>query len=782
MPGTIHDLVWNEPANLIHAVGDARDGGFTVYVVEPHGNSVFIDVPLPDTPRRVLADTQPQRPDDDRSELLAITAEGAVSSVGIGQNAFGWRIPGVLLGALTAALLYLLARVLFARRSVGLIAAVLIVAEGMLFANSRIAMNDVYVTAFIVLAVLLFVPLYLAPRRPWTALLILVAVGLALGLALASKWVALYAIGGLGLLVLLRSGLGRVVAVLGMIGLTAVLGALAIRPTASDDPSHNGTFLILMLILTGLLTAGIVRRPIAWTRTEVGLVVALPIVAGLALAIAGRPLPGGLLVGAGVVALLVAIVATLRSHGPFSSARPAPDGSTSGWLRPDWLLGIPWLFTLLALVGIPIVVYIISYAPWIELGNQWGLPLIGSLPGLPGSSDGGRTLADLTVSMYQYHDNLRAEHAASSPWWAWPLDLKPVWFFQERYAGPTTGLIYDAGNLVVFWLGIAGMGFAAVAAWRRHSLALAVVVILWAALWLPWARIDRAAFQYHVYASLPFLVLALAYFLAELWHGASLRVWFLARAAAALAILGIPLLWLFRTPLCILAGTAVAHPDGAACASQVNRTAQVSEAGLSALVVAAVGASVAAFVGWRMARADGDRSRGDGGSFGGAVGLAALVVVALMTLGGVMLAFLFLDSASPTALTLSSDVLALMGLAVMAVPAWLVMRARDARRFVLGVLAVAMLWLLLWYPNISGLPLPSDFASLYQGLLPTWNWDFQFAVNTDPAGEGGLIDLSTFLIGGVTVVFVIGVGVVARLWGRSSGTAPGGDSPTAITS
>ena len=57
-------------------------------------------------------------------------------------------------------------------------------------------------------------------------------------------------------------------------------------------------------------------------------------------------------------------------------------------------------------------------------------------------------------------------------------------------------------------------------------------------------------------------------------------------------------------------------------------------------------------------------------------------------------------------------------------------RARDSRRFVLGVLAAALLWLLLWYPNISGLPLPAAFASLYQFLLPTWNWAFQFAVNT----------------------------------------------------
>ena len=49
----------------------------------------------------------------------------------------------------------------------------------------------------------------------------------------------------------------------------------------------------------------------------------------------------------------------------------------------------------------------------------------------------------------------------------------------------------------------------------------ALIVVGFAAQWIPWARIDRAAFQYHYYTALPFLVIALAYFLAELWHGAS---------------------------------------------------------------------------------------------------------------------------------------------------------------------------------------------------------------------------------------------------------------------
>ncbi|MEZ4596131.1 MAG: phospholipid carrier-dependent glycosyltransferase [Chloroflexota bacterium] len=76
-------------------------------------------------------------------------------------------------------------------------AAALALAEGMLFANPRIAMNDVYVTGFLVLAAALFAPVWLGVwRRWWQVALVVPLVGLLLGLALASKWVAAYAIGG----------------------------------------------------------------------------------------------------------------------------------------------------------------------------------------------------------------------------------------------------------------------------------------------------------------------------------------------------------------------------------------------------------------------------------------------------------------------------------------------------------------------------------------------------------------------------------------------------------
>ena len=72
-------------------------------------------------------------------------------------------------------------------------------------------------------------------------------------------------------------------------------------------------------------------------------------------------------------------------------------------------------------------VYVVSYLPWVALGNQ----LVAGFP----AGNAGQTLLDLTRSMYDYHDELRVTHAASSPWWAWMLDLKPVWMYLGDMAG-----------------------------------------------------------------------------------------------------------------------------------------------------------------------------------------------------------------------------------------------------------------------------------------------------------------------------------------------------------
>ena len=190
--------------------------------------------------------------------------------------------------------------------------------------------------------------------------------------------------------------------------------------------------------------------------------------------------------------------------------------------------------------------------------------------------------------MYRYHNGLTEAHPASSPWWAWPLNLKPVWFYQEGLAAGTAAAIYDAGNLVIWWVSAPAMVWVSVMAFRRRSLALTLIAVGFAAQWIPWARIDRAAFQYHYYTALPFVVLALAYFVAELWHGASRATWRFARLVGAAAIVLPAAMWLFSRPLCAIVGVESVNPGSQACPAVIPEFVLTARtAGLA--VVAGVG-------------------------------------------------------------------------------------------------------------------------------------------------------------------------------------------------
>ncbi|HEY8238027.1 MAG TPA: phospholipid carrier-dependent glycosyltransferase, partial [Candidatus Limnocylindrales bacterium] len=196
-------------ARMVHVEGSVPEtagGGFglsgppgadTIYVIEPHGSTVgkpdmiYADAPLPFVPAVIVMDDNQKYPSSDRQQLLAFDAGGSVASVEIGRHAYAWRVPGVIAGVLMAMFLYVLARLLFKRRDVAVLLGVIVLLDGMLFAQSRIGMNDSYVGLGIVGAYTIFAALWLKPgnsRRHWIAFALGVPlIGAFLGFALASK-------------------------------------------------------------------------------------------------------------------------------------------------------------------------------------------------------------------------------------------------------------------------------------------------------------------------------------------------------------------------------------------------------------------------------------------------------------------------------------------------------------------------------------------------------------------------------------------------------------------
>ena len=811
LPGLGSWVAYDAATQQVHVMGlapsaSAANGSaaerWTVYVIEPHANAVYADAALPDgfVPAAWAMDVEPEYQADDRQQLLVFDGDGTVATIEVGSHAFAWRLPGVLVGVLMAACLYALARILFRRRSVAIAVAGLTLVEGMLFVQSRIGMNDVYVGLFIVAAYTVFAAVWTGWWRGRAAFwLAMPIVGVLLGLALASKWVAAYAIGALVLLLLVRSALGRVVTILGLIGLTGTLGYLAM----AGQGFGNIPFLLIMIGLTLLAVVVAVFHPIAWTDEEMWLALAAPTAVGAALffgALALGRLDQVIVVGpVSVTPLLVAIAAALGSvlvyvafraggvlgYGPLAAPPPPgdparlldpPDPAPTGWLRPGWLFGLPIVWAAICLVAVPLAVYVVSYLPWAAIENHrlWdGYPV----------GHTGQLLVDLTRQMYDYHNELTSPHPASSPWWAFPFDLKPVWFYQEGFAAGTSAAIYDSGNIVIWWIGAVAMVFVSVMAFRRRSPALALIAIGFAAQWVPWARIDRAAFQYHYYTALPFLILALAYLVAELWHGASRRTWLWVRVAAAAAIVAPAAMWLLSRPLCALVGVTIANPGSQACPAVIPDLV-ITYRTLVLLGVVALGAIVLA-----RGLSDLQRAGDDGGEAGsGRAPSWGLIAGALGVAVALALATLVPDTAIQTFRGIPVEPIALIVLLPLLYLAGQAIAARDARRFVLGLGVAVAAWFVVWYPNLAALPLPSTVVNAYQGFLPTYLYAFQFPVNSTPRPDAPLlspIPLALTLAVGVTCLVVAYSASVWRLAIAESrakaapGGSPGGSPDSA---
>ena len=97
-----------------------------------------------------------------------------------GFNEFGWRFSSALFGSISIVLIYFVAQSLFNRYLYSTLAAGLSTIDGLHLVHSRTALLDIFLMFFLLLAFFL-----LLKSKHWWA-------GIALGLALATKWTGIY--------------------------------------------------------------------------------------------------------------------------------------------------------------------------------------------------------------------------------------------------------------------------------------------------------------------------------------------------------------------------------------------------------------------------------------------------------------------------------------------------------------------------------------------------------------------------------------------------------------
>lgn len=259
------------------------------------------------------------------------------------QDAWAWRLPGVLLGILSVYIIFLLALKIFDNKTIALFSAFLFSIDGINFVQSRIGMNDIYYVTFFLTSLLLL----LNKKYFYSAIL--------LGLALSSKWAAMYA------------------------------------------------YLIFIPLL----------------------------------------------------------------------------------------LYYRQYIKILYFLFIPPLIYLMSYLPFL-------------------SEHTFDQFIQLQQQMWWYHTKLKATHPYTSPWWSWPLNLYPVWYFVD-YQKNNMANIFTSGNPVLFWAGTIAVLFTAWEVVKKRSMNLIIILLGFFVFWLPWALSPRIMFLYHFSPSVPFMSLALGY-------------------------------------------------------------------------------------------------------------------------------------------------------------------------------------------------------------------------------------------------------------------------------
>ena len=517
-------------ADIVYVAGVNPDGQPVVWSVDPHiddrdcgscdppndssaGLAAFDETALSGPALAMAFDVSTDSQADDHGRLLVSTGDGRLIGIDAGSNAFAWRLAGVVFGALLVALLYLLAATMFSRRRIAILAAAFLAIDGMSFVMSRIAMNDIFVAVFIVAAYLVFWQIWSGrwARSAWWALPL---AGVLIGLAASTKWVGFYALAGMWVLALGRSDLGRLLLV-ALVAFAVVVGGIG----------APWPFLVAMLLALAVALAIVHARPIRFDLDAAR--VALPatgvVLGGIGLAFAvgyeqveGRTPRSAVEYLFSVLArgaeagwpafLMLAVAGILLAWRTWRSLRDP--SSDARWWDPEQMGGFGWAWIGACLLVIPLAVYALSYVPYLQLGHAFASG--------PSGAGYGWSLDELHSQMFGYHFGLTAPHASASPWWSWPLALKPTWFFNASYDARQIAVIYNGGNPLLFWAGVPAIVACAVLAWRRRSPALVLIVAAFAFQLVPWTRIERATFAYHYLTAVIFAMIAVAYVVDEL--------------------------------------------------------------------------------------------------------------------------------------------------------------------------------------------------------------------------------------------------------------------------
>lgn len=129
-----------------------------------------------------------------------------------------------------------------------------------------------------------------------------------------------------------------------------------------------------------------------------------------------------------------------------------------------------------------------------------------------------------TVSYYQgymfsYHSGLTDGHAFASSWYEWPLIFRPVWFYVGSVKAGFVSTISTFGSPAVWWPCFAGtvaLGISIIMKKIKMNKGMVIGFIGILANLGAWVLVTRCTFEYHYFATVPFIIILTVSYLKEM--------------------------------------------------------------------------------------------------------------------------------------------------------------------------------------------------------------------------------------------------------------------------
>ncbi len=164
----------------------------------------------------------------------------------------------------------------------------------------------------------------------------------------------------------------------------------------------------------------------------------------------------------------------------------------------------------IALVFVPIVVYMVTWLPWFHhFGWSWD-----------------RWWENMTASIHFHRTGIQwtaldpktGAYTPTHPYyaraWKWIIDARPTSFFVKDI-GPDIEQVLAIGNPMIFWASVVAIPAVAVMWYRLRDWRAGFIVVVFAAQYLPWFLVTRPTFFFYVLPLTPFMILGITYFLRE---------------------------------------------------------------------------------------------------------------------------------------------------------------------------------------------------------------------------------------------------------------------------